>query len=96
MQCKEFTHQGEVFVGVHLVESDELKCNIRFGFVMQIGIPTDKARTFVPKPFSQVDSSTTLQIMAAPVLGLTNLWPEKLVRSNEWWKFKLKRGKSGI
>jgi len=55
-----FTHQGEVFVGVHLQEPQN-QDTVQIGFEVRdtgIGIPADKiGRLF--KAFSQVDSSTT-------------------------------------
>jgi signal transduction histidine kinase/CheY-like chemotaxis protein len=54
-----FTQQGEIFIGVHLLNVNEGKTTI--GFEVRdtgIGIPSDKLdRLF--KAFSQVDSSTT-------------------------------------
>jgi signal transduction histidine kinase/CheY-like chemotaxis protein/ligand-binding sensor domain-containing protein len=72
-----FTHQGEVFVGIHLLRSDadgrlELEFEVRD---TGIGIPSDKLdRLF--KAFSQVDSSTTRKY-GGTGLGLTI--SEKLV-----------------
>ncbi len=55
-----FTQQGEVFIGVHLVQSDGAE-NVTLHFEVRdtgIGIPREKLdRLF--KAFSQVDSSTT-------------------------------------
>ncbi len=55
-----FTQRGgEVFIGVHLVESNENSCML--GFRVRdtgIGIPNDKIERLF-KAFSQVDSSTT-------------------------------------
>ena len=54
-----FTHQGEIFVGVHLIHADGNQ--LELGFEIRdtgIGIPPEKIdRLF--KAFSQVDSSTT-------------------------------------
>jgi signal transduction histidine kinase/ligand-binding sensor domain-containing protein/DNA-binding response OmpR family regulator len=73
-----FTQKGEVFVGVHLVKSDELE-NMTLQFEVRdtgIGIPADKLdRLF--KAFSQVDSSTTRKY-GGTGLGLTI--SEKLVK----------------
>src|SRR5664279_2275852 len=73
-----FTQKGEVFVGVHLITSDELE-NITLQFEVRdtgIGIPPDKLdRLF--KAFSQVDSSTTRKY-GGTGLGLTI--SEKLVK----------------
>lgn len=54
-----FTHQGEIFVGVHLLKSQG--DNVELGFEIRdtgIGIPADKIDKLF-KAFSQVDSSTT-------------------------------------
>ena len=55
-----FTKEGEIFVGVHLLKTDE-NGQLELGFEVRdtgIGIPEDKMdRLF--KAFSQVDSSTT-------------------------------------
>ena len=54
-----FTHQGEIFVGVHLVSEQDDR--IQLGFEVRdtgIGIPHDKLNRLF-KAFSQVDSSTT-------------------------------------
>jgi signal transduction histidine kinase/DNA-binding response OmpR family regulator/streptogramin lyase len=72
-----FTHQGEVFVGVHLLESHpdgrlELEFEVRD---TGIGIPDDKLDKLF-KAFSQVDSSTTRKY-GGTGLGLTI--SEKLV-----------------
>ena len=73
-----FTQKGEVFVGVHLIKSDELE-NLTLQFEVRdtgIGIPPDKLdRLF--KAFSQVDSSTTRKY-GGTGLGLTI--SEKLVK----------------
>ena len=73
-----FTQKGEVFVGVHLVKSDESE-NLTLQFEIRdtgIGIPADKLdRLF--KAFSQVDSSTTRKY-GGTGLGLTI--SEKLVK----------------
>ena len=73
-----FTQKGEVFVGVHLVKSDESE-NLTLQFEVRdtgIGIPPDKLdRLF--KAFSQVDSSTTRKY-GGTGLGLTI--SEKLVK----------------
>jgi signal transduction histidine kinase/CheY-like chemotaxis protein/ligand-binding sensor domain-containing protein len=54
-----FTHEGEIFVGVHLLNA--VGDDVQLGFEVRdtgIGIPEDKlSRLF--KAFSQVDSSTT-------------------------------------
>ncbi len=57
-----FTHHGEVFVGIHLLNKlgDD---QIELGFEIRdtgIGIPADKINRLF-KPFSQVDSSTSRQ-----------------------------------
>ena len=55
-----FTHQGEVYVGIHLLKTPD-KDRIELGFEIQdsgIGIPAHKI-TRLFKAFSQVDSSTT-------------------------------------
>ncbi len=73
-----FTTKGDVFVGVHLVKSDELE-NITLQFEVRdtgIGIPPDKlSRLF--KAFSQVDSSTTRKYGGT---GLGLAISEKLVK----------------
>jgi CheY-like chemotaxis protein len=73
-----FTQKGEVFVGVHLVKSDESE-NLTLQFEVRdtgIGIPSDKLdRLFMA--FSQVDSSTTRKY-GGTGLGLTI--SEKLVK----------------
>ncbi len=71
-----FTHHGEVFVGVHLLEMNNVECTL--GFEVRdtgIGIPEDKvARLF--RAFSQVDSSTTRKYGGT---GLGLVISEKLV-----------------
>ncbi|MEP6948139.1 MAG: response regulator, partial [Ginsengibacter sp.] len=73
-----FTEKGEVFVGVHLVSSDE-SGNLTLQFEVRdtgIGIPPDKLdRLF--KAFSQVDSSTTRKYGGT---GLGLVISEKLVK----------------
>ena len=73
-----FTQKGEVFVGVHLVKSDELE-NLTLQIEVRdtgIGIPPDKLdRLF--KAFSQVDSSTTRKYGGT---GLGLAISEKLVK----------------
>jgi signal transduction histidine kinase/CheY-like chemotaxis protein len=54
-----FTHRGEVFIGIHLLSTEEDQ--IELGFVVRdtgIGIPPEKIERLF-KAFSQVDSSTT-------------------------------------
>jgi len=73
-----FTHQGEVFVGVHLMRSDaagqlELKFEVRD---TGIGIPLEKQERLF-KAFTQVDSSTTRKYGGT---GLGLAISEKLVR----------------
>ena len=73
-----FTHQGEVFVGVHLMRSDavgqlELKFEVRD---TGIGIPFEKQERLF-KAFTQVDSSTTRKYGGT---GLGLAISEKLVR----------------
>jgi len=73
-----FTHQGEVFVGVHLLASDQLK-NVALQFEVRdtgIGIPPDKLERLF-KAFSQVDSSTTRKYGGT---GLGLAISEKLVK----------------
>jgi two-component system sensor histidine kinase/response regulator len=72
-----FTKQGEVFVGVHLLDSRDGECVL--GFEVRdtgIGIPEDKLERLF-KPFSQVDSSTTRQYGGT---GLGLVISEKLVK----------------
>jgi two-component system, sensor histidine kinase and response regulator len=73
-----FTEKGEVFVGVHLVESNESE-NLVLQFEVRdtgIGIPADKLdRLFMA--FSQVDSSTTRKYGGT---GLGLVISEKLVK----------------
>jgi signal transduction histidine kinase/CheY-like chemotaxis protein/ligand-binding sensor domain-containing protein len=73
-----FTQKGEVFVGVHLIKTDELE-NLTLQFEVRdtgIGIPADKLNRLF-KAFSQVDSSTTRKY-GGTGLGLTI--SEKLVK----------------
>jgi CheY-like chemotaxis protein len=54
-----FTKQGEVFIGVHLLKSENDHCQLSFEVRdTGIGIPSDKIEKLF-KAFSQVDSSTT-------------------------------------
>lgn len=73
-----FTHKGEVFVGVHLMRSDESE-NLTLQFEVRdtgIGIPPDKlGRLF--KAFSQVDSSNTRKYGGT---GLGLVISEKLIK----------------
>jgi CheY-like chemotaxis protein len=73
-----FTKRGEVFIGVHLINTDEPE-NLTLQFEVRdtgIGIPADKLdRLFMA--FSQVDSSTTRKY-GGTGLGLTI--SEKLVK----------------
>lgn len=76
-----FTHQGEVFVGVHLLTTDE-SGNLTLQFEVRdtgIGIPSDKLHRLFTA-FSQVDSSTTRKY-GGTGLGLTI--SEKLVKLME-------------
>ena len=75
-----FTHKGEVFVGVHLVESGEENLILQFEVRdTGIGIPPEKlGRLF--KAFSQVDSSTTRKYGGT---GLGLAISEKLVKLME-------------
>jgi len=75
-----FTHKGEVFVGVHLVEAGEENLTLRFEVRdTGIGIPPEKlGRLF--KAFSQVDSSTTRKYGGT---GLGLAISEKLVKLME-------------
>jgi signal transduction histidine kinase/DNA-binding response OmpR family regulator len=71
-----FTHRGEVFVGVHLLRTDNGKCTL--GFEVRdtgIGIPEDKVAGLF-KAFSQGDSSTTRKYGGT---GLGLVISEKLV-----------------
>jgi len=71
-----FTHQGEVFVGVHLLKGDSNQCTL--GFEVRdtgIGIPQEKIGHLF-KAFSQVDSSTTRKYGGT---GLGLVISEKLV-----------------
>ena len=73
-----FTHKGEVFVGVHLLASNESE-NLTLQFEVRdtgIGIPADKLHRLFTA-FSQVDSSTTRKY-GGTGLGLTI--SEKLVK----------------
>jgi len=73
-----FTKQGEVFVGVHLLES-KTDGNMVLRFEVRdtgIGIPADKKERLF-KAFSQVDSSTTRRYGGT---GLGLAISEKLVR----------------
>jgi len=77
-----FTHQGEVFVGVHLVSKSETDGPLELGFEVRdtgIGIPTDKLERLF-KAFSQVDSSTTRKYGGT---GLGLAISEKLVKLME-------------
>ncbi|MEO6456619.1 MAG: two-component regulator propeller domain-containing protein, partial [Ginsengibacter sp.] len=76
-----FTQKGEVFVGVHLIKSDEL-ANLTLQFEVRdtgIGIPPDKLNRLF-KAFSQVDSSTTRKYGGT---GLGLAISEKLVKLME-------------
>ncbi|MEO6456191.1 MAG: two-component regulator propeller domain-containing protein, partial [Ginsengibacter sp.] len=76
-----FTQKGEVFVGVHLIKSDELE-NMTLQFEVRdtgIGIPPDKLNRLF-KAFSQVDSSTTRKYGGT---GLGLAISEKLVKLME-------------
>ena len=73
-----FTHQGEVFVGVHLVRSDAAG-HLELAFEVRdtgIGIPFEKQERLF-KAFTQVDSSTTRKYGGT---GLGLAISEKLVR----------------
>jgi two-component system, sensor histidine kinase and response regulator len=72
-----FTQHGEIFVGVHLLESRSGECTL--GFEVRdtgIGIPEDKIERLF-KAFTQVDSSTTRKYGGT---GLGLVISEKLVR----------------
>jgi two-component system sensor histidine kinase/response regulator len=72
-----FTQHGEIFVGVHLLESRGGECAL--GFEVRdtgIGIPEDKIERLF-KAFTQVDSSTTRKYGGT---GLGLVISEKLVR----------------
>jgi CheY-like chemotaxis protein len=76
-----FTQKGEVFVGVHLVKSDE-SGNLTLQIEVRdtgIGIPPDKLNRLF-KAFSQVDSSTTRKYGGT---GLGLAISEKLVKLME-------------
>jgi len=73
-----FTQKGEVFVGVHVVKSDESE-NLKLQIEVRdtgIGIPPDKLNRLF-KAFSQVDTSTTRKYGGT---GLGLAISEKLVK----------------
>jgi signal transduction histidine kinase/CheY-like chemotaxis protein len=74
-----FTHQGEVFVGVHLKQPSSTAKGIQIEFEIRdtgIGIPQDKFNCLF-RPFSQVDSSNTRKYGGT---GLGLVISEKLVK----------------
>lgn len=72
-----FTHQGEIFISVHLLKKERDEIELGFNVAdTGIGIPKDKIERLF-KAFSQVDSSTTRKYGGT---GLGLVISEKLVQ----------------